>query len=68
MASRSDRPSKGLEHHHRGDHIGRYRGAAPVRREQISKHRIGEQPAAMFSQKRVHRTGRDQMPHHDTGV
>jgi hypothetical protein len=50
---------KGLQQHDGGDHVAGYRWPAPLRWEQIREHVVAEQTAAMFSQKRLHRTLRD---------
>jgi len=51
----------GLQHDHRGDHLGRDRGPT-TRLEQISEHLLAEQLVAMPGQEREHPTRRQQMP------
>ncbi len=43
-------PRKGLQHHHRSDHIGGHRRAAPRRRKQISEQVVGAQLALVISE------------------
>ena len=47
-------PLQGLQHQHRRHQLSRLRRATPARREHVSEHLIGKQPAAMLSQERIH--------------
>ena len=53
-----------LEDQHRRHHRPPNRRTTPPTTEQIPKHLIGKQPAAVLSQKPVHRTHRNQFPTH----
>ena len=49
-------PFQSLQHHDRGDNVGRHRGPASIGGEQIGEHVIGKQLLAVLGQEGVHRT------------
>ena len=54
-------PLPRLEDHHRRDHIGRYRRAAPTRPKRILEQPIGNNRLRCSAKKRVHQIGRHEM-------
>ena len=63
-ASRSDKPVQRLQHQHRGHHLGRDRGPAQPRREQVLEHHLREQLPPVPGQEREHTARSQQMPRH----
>jgi hypothetical protein len=61
-------PFQSLQHHDRGDHVGRHRGPAPIGGEQIGEHVIREQLLAVLGQEGVHRTLLDEMAAERGGI
>ena len=59
---------KRLEHHHGRHHLTRHRRTPPTRREQIREQPVRKQTTAMLRQKRMHRTGTQQMPTHRPSI
>jgi hypothetical protein len=60
-------PVQGLQHDHRGDHLGRDRRSA-TRLEQVGEQLFGEQLTAVRGQEREHPTHRQQVPGHRLNV
>ncbi|CAG7026110.1 hypothetical protein B0172_03318 [Mycobacterium avium subsp. paratuberculosis] len=53
---------QGLQGDHRGHHLSRHAGPAPLRREQVREHLLGKQLAAVRRQERKHAVGLQKMP------
>jgi hypothetical protein len=53
---------QGLQHHHRGDHLGRDRRVAAALDHQVGKQLRWEQLLAVVGEEGVHRPVRDQVP------
>jgi hypothetical protein len=54
-------PLQGLQHHHGRDHIGRDRGPATTRREQVGEQLVREQLPPVVGQEAIDRTSRHQV-------